>query len=117
MKESTENRRLRKTSSWMTDAMASINNEDEILVGKKIVLKILRYMEDNHLTQKELAVKLGVSPQYINKFLHGQGGDIKLSTIVRYGRILGIKLIEVPDNEPRLHKPTVAHTTNLRHSL
>ena len=48
------------------------------------------------MTQKELASKLGVSPQYINKFLHGQE-DIKVSTAIRYGKILNLKLIEIPD--------------------
>ena len=54
-------------------------------------------MEANHMSQKQLAEKLGVSPQYINKFLHGQDCDIKISTAIRYGKILNLKLIEIPD--------------------
>lgn len=81
----------------MTEAARSIKNEEEILAGKKIVLKVLRYMEANHMSQKQLAEKLGVSPQYINKFLHGQDCDIKISTAIRYGKILNLKLIEIPD--------------------
>ncbi len=104
MEKNTTKRRLRKVSSWMSDAAASINNEDEILAGKKIVLKILRYMESNRMSQKELAGKLGVSPQYINKFLHGQECDIKISTAIRYGKILNLKLIEIPDDT--VHKPS-----------
>ena len=82
----------------MTDAAKSIENEEEFIAGKKIVLKVLRYMESNHLSQKDLAEKLGVSPQYINKFLHGQGADIKVSTAIKYGRALNLKLIEIPDD-------------------
>ena len=81
----------------MTEAARSIKNEEEILAGKKIVLKVLRYMEANHMSQKQLAEKLGVSPQYINKFLHGQDCDIKISTAIRYRKILNLKLIEIPD--------------------
>lgn len=81
----------------MTEAARSIKNEEEILAGKKIVLKVLRYMEANHMSQKQLAEKLDVSPQYINKFLHGQDCDIKISTAIRYGKILNLKLIEIPD--------------------
>ena len=98
MNESNRNRRLRKVSSWMSDAEKSIRNEDEILAGKKIVLKILSYMEKNHISQRELAQRLGVSPQYINKFLHGQDCDIKISTAIRYGKILNLNLIEIPDD-------------------
>ena len=97
MEENIKTKRMRKVSSWMTDAVETINNEDEILAGKRIVLKIIRYMENNHMSQKDLAEKLDVSPQYINKFLHGQDCDIKVSTAIRYGKILGLKLIEVPD--------------------
>ena len=98
-KNNSGNRRLRKVSSWMSDAVRAIEHEEEYLIVKKIVLKVLRYMEDNHLSQKDLAEKLGVSPQYISKFLHGQDMDIKISTAVRYGRILNIDLIAVPDNQ------------------
>ena len=113
MNESNKNRRLRRVSSWMSDAEKSIQNEDEILAGKMIVLKILRYMEENHITQKELAQRLGVSPQYINKFLHGQDCDIKISTAIRYGKILNLKLIEIPDtNIQTTPKNTVIYTVN-----
>lgn len=97
MSESITRSRLRKVSTWLSEAKNSISSEEEILAGKMIVLKILRYMDENNITQKELAQKLGVSPQYINKFLHGQDCDIKISTAIRYGRILNIKLIEIPD--------------------
>ncbi|MDE6768330.1 MAG: helix-turn-helix domain-containing protein, partial [Muribaculaceae bacterium] len=55
--------------------------------------------EDNHMSQKELADKLDVSPQYINKFLHGQECDIKVSTAIRYGKLLNLKLIDIPDSD------------------
>ncbi|MDE5750240.1 MAG: helix-turn-helix transcriptional regulator [Duncaniella sp.] len=91
-------KRVRKFSSWISDTSKSIDREDEIFAVKKIVMKILRYMEENHMTQKELAEKLGVTPQYISKFLHGQDCDIKISTVIRYGRILNLKLVEIPDD-------------------
>lgn len=55
MEENIKTKRMRKVSSWMTDAVEAINNEDEILAGKRIVLKIIRYMENNHMSQKDLA--------------------------------------------------------------
>ncbi|MBD5185002.1 MAG: helix-turn-helix domain-containing protein [Bacteroidales bacterium] len=111
METNTGKRRLRKVSSWMTDAVRAIENEEEILAVKKIVLKVLDYMEEHHMTQKELAEKLGVSPQYINKFLHGQVWDLKISTAIRYGRILNIKLLEIPESEVKeAPHPTVILT-------
>ncbi|MDE6311597.1 MAG: helix-turn-helix transcriptional regulator [Muribaculaceae bacterium] len=100
MEEKSTKRRLRRMSTWMSDAAESIACEEEILAGKMIVLKIIQYMEDNNMTQKQLAEKLNVSPQYINKFLHGLDCDIKISTAIRYGRILNLKLIEIPGAEP-----------------
>ena len=91
--------KLRAVSSWVTDSQNEICFEDEFLECRLVVLKIVRYMKDNHLTQKDLAETLGVSPQYINKFLHGCDMDMKLSTILRYGRLLGIKLLEVPEDK------------------
>lgn len=113
MEETTKKRRMRKVSSWMSDAAKSIENEEEIIAGKLIVLKVLRYMETNHMSQKELAAKLGVSPQYINKFLHGQDCDIKISTAIRYGRILNLKLVEIPDDITRkTTAPTIIYSFN-----
>ena len=91
-------KRLRAVSSWIEEAKHERENEEDLLACRLIVLKIVRYMKDHHLSQKELAEKLNVSPQYINKFLHGQDLDMKVSTVLRYGRILGIKLIDVPGN-------------------
>jgi transcriptional regulator with XRE-family HTH domain len=99
MNEKNTRKRLRRVSSWVNDTTREIEFEEDLRVGKMIVLKIVRYMEENHLTQKDLAKQLNVSPQYINKFLHGQESDIKVSTALRYGRILGIRLIEIPKDD------------------
>lgn len=91
-------RKLRAVSSWMAESRFEKDFGEDLLECRLIVLKIIRFMKENHLTQKELAERLNVSPQYINKFLHGRDLDMKVSTILRYGRVLGIKLIEVPSD-------------------
>ena len=88
--------KLRAVSSWIEDAKRDGEVEEDLLACRLIVLKIVRYMKDHHLSQKELAERLNVSPQYINKFLHGQDLDMKITTALRYGRILGIKLWDIP---------------------
>ena len=94
-------KRNREQASWLSRAKEELEHEEELLVCRQIVLKIVRYMKDNHLTQKELASRLNVTPQYINKFLHGQDLDLKISTAIRYGKLLGVKLIEVPKCESK----------------
>lgn len=88
--------RNREQASWISRAKAEIEQEDGILECRRIVLRIVRYMKDNHLTQKELACRLNVTPQYVNKLLHGRDLDLKVTTVIRYGKPLGIKLLEVP---------------------
>ncbi|MBQ9174328.1 MAG: helix-turn-helix transcriptional regulator [Bacteroidales bacterium] len=92
-------KKLRRREAWISMAKSEIEHEEELLACRLIVLKIIRFMKDNHLSQKELAQKLGVSPQYINKFLNGLDLDMKISTAIRYGKILGIKLIEIPEDK------------------
>ena len=95
------NGKLRSVSSWINEAKHERESEEDLLACRLIVLKIVRYMKENRLSQKELAARLNVSPQYINKFLHGQDLDMKVSTVLRYGRILGLKLLEVPVDNRR----------------
>ena len=64
-------------------------------------------MKDNNMNQKDLAEKLNVTPQYINKLLHGQNLDLKITTALRYGRILGIRLILIPEDEPATSNVTI----------
>jgi transcriptional regulator with XRE-family HTH domain len=68
-------------------------------------------MKDNKMSQKELAQKLNVSPQYINKLLHGQDLDLKITTVMKYGRILGLKLIVIPEEETTTVKEVICITT------
>lgn len=96
--------RVKPSTTWISKSKSEIENEEELLACRRIILKIVRYMKDNQMTQKDLAEKLNVSPQYIHKLLHGQDLDLKITTVLRYGRILGIKLISLPEDEPIVHQ-------------
>lgn len=98
--------RVKPSTTWISKSKSEIENEEELLACRRIILKIVRYMKDNKMNQKDLAEKLNVSPQYINKLLHGQDIDLKITTALRYGRILGIKLILLPEEAPVAHKVT-----------
>ena len=92
--------RVKPSTTWISKSKSEIDNEEELLACRRIILKIVRYMKDNKMNQKDLAEKLNVSPQYINKLLHGQDIDLKITTALRYGSILGIKLILLPEEVP-----------------
>ena len=91
--------KLRKASDWVQKTENELAHEDEILVRTAIILRLSQYMRDHNLRQKDLANLLGVSPQYVNKLLHDQDFDLKISTAVRYGRLLGTPIIIVPGME------------------
>jgi len=73
-------------------------NEEWLDKSALIALKILRKLREIQLSQKELAEKIGVSPQYINKIVKGKE-NLSLETISKIENALCIKLIEIPSNE------------------
>ena len=103
--------RVKPTKTWVSKSNVEIENGEELLACRRIILKIVRYMKDNKMSQKDLAQKLNVSPQYINKLLHGQDLDLKITTVMKYGRILGLKLIVIPEEETTTVKEVICITT------
>ena len=101
--------RVKPTETLISKSKFEIENEEELLACRRIILRIIRYMKDNKMSQKDLAKKLNVSPQYINKLLHGQDLDLKITTALRYGRILGVKLITLPEDEPSMPHVTICY--------
>lgn len=106
--------RVQPTTTWISRSESEIENSQDLLACRKIILKIVRYMKDNNMSQKELAHKLSVSPQYIHKLIHGQNVDLKITTVIRYGRILGIDLITIPQDEPSTEIPNILLKQNLQ---
>ena len=85
-------------AGWIEENRETLAKADEIRANTKIVLKLRRYMREHDLTQKEFAELLGVTPQYVNKLLRGKELNRSISTAIRYGRILGIELLSIPEN-------------------
>jgi transcriptional regulator with XRE-family HTH domain len=63
----------------------------------RIALKILRHLRENNISQKELAEKVNVSPQFINRIVKGSE-NLTLQTISNIEQALGISLVDVRDN-------------------
>ena len=89
---------VRSETNWFEENEYAIAHEEEIRANTKIVLRIRQYMKERNMKQKDLAAKLGVTPQYINKLLHGHIHNISVGTAVKYGRLLNIKLVEIPES-------------------
>ena len=87
-----------KKSQWIEDAEMYNTNEEWLDKSSFIALKILRFLRARNITQKELAEKIAVSPQYINKVVKGRE-NLTLETICKIEKVLGISLIVVPGYE------------------
>ncbi|UOB17874.1 helix-turn-helix domain-containing protein [Abyssalbus ytuae] len=94
----------KKDTAWLEKAKWRKENEEWLDISFKIAVKILSALKTNKATgtypksQKELAKALDCSPQYISKLLKGQE-RLGIDTITKVGKILSVKLIEVPQEE------------------
>ena len=84
-----------KPSNWLEQAKWHEENEDWLDKSALIALKILNTLSSKSIFQKDLAEKIGVSPQYINKVIKGRE-NLSLETICKIEKALDISLIEVP---------------------
>jgi plasmid maintenance system antidote protein VapI len=95
-------------NDWLAEARERQHNEGWLTMSAAIAVRILTYLRENKITQKELATQLGYSPQYVNKVVKGSE-NLTLETIVRIEKTLGFKLIKVlPIDATIEHKTTVA---------
>ena len=60
-----------KESKAVIDAKERLKNQKWLKESKRLALRILLRLDELNITQKSLAEKLEVSPQYINKLLKG----------------------------------------------
>lgn len=91
-------------STWLAEALYQEENEEWLDLSFNIAVKILDKLRSNKReslfpgNQKELALALKCTPQYISKILKGSE-NLQLETITKVGNILGVKLLEVPFEE------------------
>jgi len=84
-----------RPSGWEEKAEWRQANRAWLGKSAEIALKILRELRAKSVTQKELADKINVSAQYVNKLLKGQE-NLSLETICKLEVALGITLITIP---------------------
>ncbi|MCL4484682.1 MAG: helix-turn-helix transcriptional regulator [Bacteroidetes bacterium] len=81
-------------SGWLEKAKWRQENHAWLDKSALIAIKILRAITDQKSSQKELAEKMGVSAQYINKIVKGSE-NLSLETISKLELALGIQLIDI----------------------
>jgi transcriptional regulator with XRE-family HTH domain len=98
-------------SQWHVKAEWREKNESHLDLSFSIALKILRALRSQNMSQKDLALQMNVTPQYINKVLKG-AENLSLETITRIGGILNIDLVSVvlSSEKIRLSQRKTAYT-------
>jgi len=91
-------------SGWLDKAKWRKENEEWLDISFKIAVKVMSALKANKATdtfpknQKELAEALDCTPQYVSKLLKGQE-KLGIDTITKVGKIIGVKLLEVPEED------------------
>ena len=82
-----------KYSHWREDAQWRRDNEYWLKYSRFITLQVLRAMEEQSVTQVELAKRMGCTQQYVSNLLKGSS-NMTLETIARLENALNIDLIK-----------------------
>lgn len=67
-------------------------NRDSLRKSNRIAAKVLAALKEQNMTQKELAEKMNVSPQYVNKIVKGNE-NLTLATITKLENLLHIIIL------------------------
>ena len=80
-------------SHWREDAQWRRDNEYWLRYSRYITLQVLRAMDEQSVTQVELAKRMGCTQQYVSNLLKGSS-NMTLETIARLENALNIDLIK-----------------------
>lgn len=69
--------------------------------AENIALRILEWLSSNKMSQKDLAEKMGVSPQYISRIVNARE-NLTLEAVSKLESTLSIKILEIKTSEPIL---------------
>lgn len=84
-------RDAKETRTWIK---AQNKNRKARRASQKIALHIRKRLEDLKWQQKDLAKKMEVKPQQVNKWVSGKE-SFRLATIIRLSEILEVDLISI----------------------
>lgn len=79
-------------SRWREEAEYRLGNKPWLRYSQMIAMKMLNRMETLGFTQKDLAVKMGCSQQYISKILRGRE-NLSLETLSKIEDALEMNIV------------------------
>lgn len=85
------------SSKWREAAEFRTKNRNWLRYSQSIAMRVADAMEDEGLTQKALAERMGCTQQYVSRILKGQE-NMSLETISKLETALGLNIIS-----PNLH--------------
>ena len=91
-------------SRWREDAQWRRDNEYWLQYSQCITLQVLRAMDEQSVTQVELAKRMGCTQQYVSNLLKGCS-NMTLETLARLENALSIDLILGPQLQRRCRHP------------
>lgn len=107
---------LKLVSNEETDTFENISNRIAnramLRESQRIAMKALIRLEELGLKQKQLAEKMGVSPQQINKIVKG-GENLTLETIVKLQDLLEIPILATYKDKISLNKKVVSFQSKI----
>ena len=80
-------------SRWQEEAEWRRDNEYWLKYSRYITLRVLQSMEDQSVSQAELARRMGCSQQYVSTLLKGSP-NMTLETIARLEKALQIDIVQ-----------------------
>ncbi len=98
-------------SKWRADAQWRRENEFWLTYSRHITLKVLRGMDEQSVTQAELARRMGCTQQYVSNLLKGSS-NMTLETIARLEIALNLDILKTAladvdkyaaPNHPHIH--------------
>ncbi|HYX05546.1 MAG TPA: helix-turn-helix transcriptional regulator [Bacteroidales bacterium] len=90
--------------SWLKEAQYRKENRYWLRKSQRIAIRVLTTLRERGMQQKELAERMGVSPQQISKIVKGNE-NLTLQTISKLEQILGITLFEIPEYKTEMEVP------------
>src|SRR5580692_11134252 len=80
-------------SDWKAKAKYRRDNREWLKKSSAIAVRVLDALKAQYLSQKELAERMGISPQQISKIVKGQE-NLTLETISNLEDALGIQILD-----------------------
>ena len=92
IKEKLSKHKSSTPSRWREEAEFRTANRSWLRYSQHIAMVMLDKMEELHLSQTQLADKMGCSQQYISKVLRGQE-NLSIETIAKIESALSIQIL------------------------